>query len=625
MAPDLIDTAANTPDHWYRQGAEALERGALAQAAGALWQCLVLDAGHASALHLLGKVRLQQGQQEAALALQLGSWRQDPALGWNAFAAAELLGREGRWGEAAAAFRAAFDVLPAEAWIGSLQRESEGLGVFRGERLAAGLSEAAYSIWCRGFEPPLQRPTAPLGALNDWLIDMAADAVLRPGAQEWLAVWLAAQPDGAEGGADLLYPDEDRLTADGQRRDPWFKPGWVPESFWSTPWLGGCAFWRRDWLRQQGLPPPPPGADSLARFRWQLAALERGPRIAALDAVLVHRRSGSPTVSPAASLEVTPQAAAQLADHLRTIGEGAVAVEAQPSDGFCLTWAAPRSCRLSVVVLTRDRPDLLRHCLASIEACRGDLDLEWIVVDNGSRLQATAVLLEHWRQRPGSRFQVLPLDQPFNWSLLNNRAAQEVRGDLLLFLNNDVEAPSPPVPRWLQVMAAQALRPAIGCVGARLLYPDGSIQHAGLLPPMGRGCEHPYRGLPAATSVHRGRPGFLSGWPAVTGACLMVRRSLWRAAGGFDPAFPVEGNDVDFCLRLGQAGYRHVVCPEATLLHHEAASRAAVASGTWGPAQSLLMRRWPGALASASPWWPAACALDTTDGRPRELGGRGWS
>lgn len=240
MAPDLIDTAANTADHWYRQGAEALERGALEQAAGALWQCLVLDASHASALHLLGKVRLQQGQQEAALALQLGSWRQDPALGWNAFAAAELLGREGRWGEAAAAFRAAFDVLPAEAWIGALQREAEGLGVFRGERLAAGLSEVAYRIWCRGFEPPLQRPTAPLGALDGWLIDMAADAVLRPGAQEWLAAWLAAQPDGAVGGADLLYPDEDWLTADGQRRDPWFKPGWVPESFWSTPGWGGA-------------------------------------------------------------------------------------------------------------------------------------------------------------------------------------------------------------------------------------------------------------------------------------------------------------------------------------------------------------------------------------------------
>jgi hypothetical protein len=278
-----------------------------------------------------------------------------------------------------------------------------------------------------------------------------------------------------------------------------------------------------------------------------------------------------------------------------------------------------------VIVLTRDRPDLLRRCLASVEACRGDLELEWLVVDNGSRLDATAALLDHWCGRPGSCFRVLPLDQPFNWSLLNNRAAREVHGDLLLFLNNDVEAPEPADSCWLRAMAAQAMRPAIACVGARLLYPDGTLQHAGLLPPMGRGCEHPYRGLPASTSVHRGRCRFLSGWPAVTGACLMLRRSLWWAAGGFDPAFPVEGNDVDFCLRLGQAGYRHLVCPEATLLHHEAASRSATDCATWGAAQSLLMRRWPGAMASASPWWPAAAALDSTDGRPRELGGRGWS
>ena len=166
MATDLINTAAGNPaagnaDHWYRQGAEALECGSLELASEAFWRCLALDASHASALHLLGKVRARQGQLEAALALQLGSWRQDPALGWNAFAAAELLGGQGRWGEAAAAFRAALQALPAETWIDALQREAEGMGVFGGERLAAGLSEAAYRIWCRCFEPPLQRPNAP--------------------------------------------------------------------------------------------------------------------------------------------------------------------------------------------------------------------------------------------------------------------------------------------------------------------------------------------------------------------------------------------------------------------------------------------------------------------------------
>ena len=119
---------------------------------------------------------------------------------------------------------------------------------------------------------------------------------------------------------------------------------------------------------------------------------------------------------------------------------------------------------------------------------------------------------------------------------------------------------------WLKAMASQARRPVVGCVGARLLYPPaspaaGRIQHAGLLPGLGPGCEHPYRGQ-----------------PAVTGACLMVRRQLFQAAGGFEAALPVEGNDVDFCLRLGALGFRHVVVPEASLWHAEAASCDPVAS-----------------------------------------------
>ncbi|WP_255010039.1 glycosyltransferase family 2 protein [Cyanobium sp. ATX 6F1] len=614
----MPEPSTTNPEHWYRQGAQALGEHQLEAAAQAFWSCLAIDPRHASALHLLGKVRERQGEFEAALALQLGSWREDPSLGWNAFAAAELLRRDGRWGEAAAAFRAAQEVLPDERWIALQAREAEGLGVFAGERLAGGLSAAAYRIWCRSFEPVLSPPAAQ-GSGGDravreaWHLDCSPEAVLHPGALDWLAGWLAAQPDRA----DLLYPDEDQLDGEGRRHDPWFKPGWVSESFWSTPWLGSCAFWRRDWLHQQGLSPLPPGADPLERWRWQLAALERRPRIAHLDRVLVHLKQG-PAQDPA------PYATA-LADHLGRCGEGPVHVEPGPATGFRLTWPVPRALRLSVVVLTRDRPDLLEQCLHGVEASKGGLDLEWLVVDNGSRLEATAALLRHWRQRPGSRFRVRSLDQPFNWSLLNNRAAAEASGELLLFLNNDVLVPAGVDQDWLKILAGQALRPAIGCVGARLLYPDGTIQHAGLLPLMGAGCEHPYRGLPLERAPHRGRLHQLTGWPAVTGACLMLRRGLFQAVGGFDPALPVEGNDVDFCLRLGRAGYRHVVCPEATLLHLEAASRSLSTSATWAPAQSRLMRRWPGAMASASPWWPEASSLETTDGRPRELAGRGWS
>ena len=661
MAPD---PSPHDAEAWYRRGAAALAQDDLAAAEAALWTCLAGDGRHAAALHLLGRLRERQGQTEAALALQLQSWRQGPGLGWNAFAAAELLSRAQRWGEAAAAYRAAQEALPADTWIETLRRQHEGLALFGGDRLGDGLSDQAYRVWCRGFEPALTAaPGDPDSLPPDWHLDRGPGTVLRPGGLAWLRGWLGAQGDAA----DLLYSDEDRLDTTGRRLDPWFKPGWVPESFWSTPWLGSGAFWRRSWLQRHDLWPPPDPHDQLGRWRWQLRALEQQPRCRHLARILLQRQPcsgredhpapqpGDPPLQhqrrppgtaasiPGRSAELAAAQAAALADHLRRSGEGAVAVavlaaapdsaatatgatdQAGADPRFQLIWALPARTRLSVVVLSRDRPDLLRRCLHSVEASRdGGIDLEWILVDNGSRLEATAALLRHWCQRPGSRVRVMALDQPFNWSLLNNRAAATSRAELLLFLNNDIEVPAASRGGWLAAMAGQARRPAIGCVGARLLYPDGTLQHAGLLPPLGQGCEHPYRHMRLERLPHRGRADHLSGWPALTGACLMLRRSLWQRSGGFDAALPVEGNDVDFCLRLGQLGLRHVVCPQATLLHHEGASRPLARSSTWAPAQALLQRRWPDAMAGASPWWPAACSLEDVDGRPRELAGHGW-
>ena len=125
------------------------------------------------------------------------------------------------------------------------------------------------------------------------------------------------------------------------------------------------------------------------------------------------------------------------------------------------------------------------------------------------------------------------------------------------------------------MVGSQAMRPAVGCAGAQLLYPDGSLQHAGVVIGLHGGADHAYRGLPPDHAVHRGRSGLLADWGAVTGAALMVRRELFEAFGGFDPQLPVEFNDVDFCLRLAQQGYRHVIDPVAVLIHHESQSREA--------------------------------------------------
>jgi len=204
----------------------------------------------------------------------------------------------------------------------------------------------------------------------------------------------------------------------------------------------------------------------------------------------------------------------------------------------------------------------------------------------------------------------------FNWSALNNRAAAGSAAELLLFLNNDIEALAP---GWLDAMATQALRPAIGAVGAVLLYPSRQIQHAGVVVGMHGGADHAYAGLDHPSPAHRGRSQLLSNWGAVTGACLMVRRELFVAAGGFDEAFPVEFNDIDFCLRLGQLGYRHVVVPEAVLLHHESQSRDAQGSATAAAALKRLQAFWSAQLDTTQPWWPAACAPDYPDGRPLGL------
>jgi GT2 family glycosyltransferase len=165
-------------------------------------------------------------------------------------------------------------------------------------------------------------------------------------------------------------------------------------------------------------------------------------------------------------------------------------------------------------------------------------------------------------------------------------------------------------------MVAQALRPVVGCVGANLLYPDGTLQHGGVVLGLHGGADHAYRHLPLSHGVHRGRSGLLTGWGAVTGACLMLRRELLMQLGGFDEGLPVEFNDVDLCLRLGSLGYRHVIPSEAVLIHHESQSRDALASRTAHQALQRLQRRWPGRLRSGSPWWPQQMEPNHADGRP---------
>ncbi|MFM7547609.1 MAG: glycosyltransferase [Cyanobacteriota bacterium] len=623
---------------WYAEGQAALASGEMLRAEQALWECIALMPDHGAALHLLGRIRARQGRLRDALALQQRSLAVAPLLGWNAFAVGELHDQQRQWTEALQAFRRAAQCLPRESWIGRRCRQAEGLAVLGGGRLADGLSPAAYAYWCRELEPPPPPALTPPGStalpqsLAGWWLDPGVGVRLRPGAARWIGRWLETHAGrGADDQADLLYCDEDLLDPTGVRSRPWFKPQWHDETFWATPWLDSLALWRRDWLQAHGLtPPPPPRSSCLERWQWQLQALLLRPRAFHLPRLLVHRSVEDPEAPCHQDLQQRKAEGLRL--HLQQRQEPAVAVVSPHDHGFRLIWATPASTRVSLIVCTRDRPDLLGQCLSSIEGslrrqeASQAVEWDWLVVDNGSRLQATAELLSQWRERPGTRLRTIDIDAPFNWSVLNNQAAAQASGDALLLLNNDVRATAMTAPHWLAAMAAMALRPQIGAVGACLLDPGGRLQHAGLIPSMGAGCEHPYRQLRPDHDVHRGRSRFLTVWPAVTGACLAVRRRLFRGLGGLCPDLPVEGNDVDLCLRLGHHGLRQVVVPEAVLEHQEGSSRGirAGASASWQEAMELLRRRWPAAFVGPDPCWPSASGLTNTDGRPAEFEPLGW-
>ncbi|MBL9009700.1 MAG: glycosyltransferase family 2 protein [Alphaproteobacteria bacterium] len=224
---------------------------------------------------------------------------------------------------------------------------------------------------------------------------------------------------------------------------------------------------------------------------------------------------------------------------------------------------------VDIVIPTRNRADLLGRCLASLLERTAYERLRIIVADNDSDEVAARRLLDWVAADP--RVRVVPAPGAFNYAAICNAAAGQGEGEIVVFLNNDVEALDP---GWLTALVDLAVRPGVGAVGAKLLYPDGTIQHAGIVLGLNDAAGHLYRRAPGGASGYGGALGRCRRVSAVTGACLAVRRDLFEAVGGFDAsAFPVEYNDIDLCLRLGERGFATMWTPQAVLCHLESASR----------------------------------------------------
>ena len=661
----MIDLSKQPWQKLYQAAEFAFQKERWLAAERLLREILRQEQTHASAFHLLGKVYLKQARLDAALKAQQRSCELGPSLGWNWFAAGELLMELNRYDEALLSFEQALATLPSEEWIREQIKAARIARFFActaGEDLREGIGLKTYRYWIQHHESPLPtgsvplrddyscldpqnqqlkrlRPDcsidelqtlgAPLGdspwPTDGWFVLLGDGAQLRPGALQGLERWLIDNQQAqhvchSETSLcppansplllpDLLYSDEDCLDAHGQRCDPWLKPGWVADSFWSSPWLTNLSVWRTSWLRDRQLPLPP--TDLKGRWSWLLRALELHPRISHIPLVLVHGRT----------LQLDPE---PLKQSLMRQGEAIREIRVHPElcGCFSLEWQLPKKWSCSIIIPTRDRADLLERCLEKVwdttASARADgCELEILVVDNGSCESETQVLLKRWRER----IQVLQSDEPFNWSRLNNKAAAIAKGELLLFLNNDIEAIGQ---GWFEAMAAQAMRPRVGAVGALLLYPDGTIQHGGVVLGLNHAVDHAYRNLRPNHAVHRGRSRLLSGWGAVTGACLMLRKELLVRVGGLDEGLPVEYNDVDLCLRLTQLGYHCVMPPEAVLMHYECQSRNHKSSQTALPGFNRVRCRWHGQFELKDYWWPAQSEIRFEDGRPIGLG-RLWT
>jgi len=408
----------------------------------------------------------------------------------------------------------------------------------------------------------------------DWLGLIDAGDQLAPDALFRIAHAVREHPQW-----QVVYTDEDNLTADGQHVNPHCKPDFNLDYLRSLPYVGGLLLIRRDLFEALGgFDPQAEGAED---YDLLLRAWEHLQRNGAGDAaighvpeVLYHRLQGSGHTRKSVP-EILEAGQLVLQRHFERLGIAAQ-VQAGPfPPSFRVRWPLPEVKPLvSILIPTRDQLPMLQRCIESVIEKTKYPAYEILIIDNDSQTPEARnylAAIEGREAELGGRLRVVRQPGPFNFSAMNNAAAALARGDYLLLLNNDTAALHDD---WLDEMMGHAMRPDVGIVGAKLLYPDGKIQHAGVILGMRGPAEHPFIGRPPEDRGYFGRAQLAQNLSAVTGACLLIRKSVYQQLGGLDEqTFKVSYNDIDLCLKVREAGLRIVFTPFALVMHEGSASQ----------------------------------------------------
>ncbi|MFN2623822.1 MAG: glycosyltransferase, partial [Chthoniobacterales bacterium] len=405
-------------------------------------------------------------------------------------------------------------------------------------------------------------------ATGEWCVLLDQDDIFAENALALVALEIHRHPD-----AGLIYSDEDKIDEIGVRSNPFFKPDWNPELFLGQNYINHLGCYRIDVLREIG--GFREGFEGSQDYDLALRCVERlrPEQVRHIPRILYHWRMI--TGSLAAVVDAKPYAreAARraIADHARRREmPGTVTACPENNESHRFVHALPQPPPMvSIIIPTRDRVRLLTRCVESIRAVTDYEPFEIVVVDNGSVEPETLAFLRDGEAE--QKFRAVVESGPFNYSRLNNRAATKARGDILVFLNNDTEIDDP---KWLVEMVSHAARADVGAVGARLWYPDGTLQHGGVILGLGGVAGHAFPHIPQGHPGYFNRAMLQQNCSAVTGACMAMRKVVFEELGGFDEEnLGVSFNDIDLCLRLTQRGYRIVWTPYANLIHHESASR----------------------------------------------------
>lgn len=394
------------------------------------------------------------------------------------------------------------------------------------------------------------------------------DDELRENALFWVVKELQTHRD-----AQLLYSDEDKITEDGTRHYPHFKSDWNPELLLAQNYVCHFTVVRRSVFDRVG--GIRSGFDGAQDWDFVLRVSEAitTDKIRHIPKILYHWRviEGSTAKATEAKPYVTEAQIKAVSEHLKRIGDTGALVESIPAISMLrVRYPVPDPEPLvSLIVPTFNQRELLKTCVKGVLEQTDYKNIELIIVDNRSDDPATLSYLESLRR--DARVKIIRDDGEFNFSRLNNAAARSARGDIVGFLNNDIQVIEP---MWLREMVAQVVRPNVGAVGARLIYPHGTLQHAGVILGIGGVADHMLKHLPAQSLGYFCRAILPQNLSAVTAACMVVKGAVFKEVGGFnETSFGIAYNDIDLCLRIRQHGHLIVYTPYAELIHHESVSR----------------------------------------------------